>query len=237
MTVPTVAPAATTKQNNPVGLAALIVGAVALLFAIIPVASFIAWLPAVAAIILGIVGLVLKNRKRAFAWTGIALGAVAWIVAIVVSVAGLASLAGSVNDAIESSTPVPVASEPAAIEESAAPSEPADAPVAEPETPTVPTDYVSALAQATLYSETLHLSKAGIYDQLVSEYGGKFAPEAAQYAIDNVQADWNANALATAKQYQETMSMSSEAIRDQLTSVYGSKFTPEEADYAVANLA
>ena len=100
----------------------------------------------------------------------------------------------------------------------------------------VPADYTSALNQARSYSDTLNMSKQGIYDQLTSEYGGQFSPEAAQYAIDNVQADWNANALAKARDYQEMMSMSPEAIRDQLVSEYGEKFTQEEADYAVANL-
>ncbi|MBP2099766.1 hypothetical protein J2Z52_002583 [Enterococcus rivorum] len=76
----------------------------------------------------------------------------------------------------------------------------------------------------------------GIYDQLISEYGEKFSPEAAQYAIDNLKADWNANALAKAKSYQESMAMSPEAIRDQLISEHGEKFTPEEADYAIQNL-
>ena len=153
--------------------------------------------------------------------------------------------------------------------------------------PDVPGDYVSALNQAQTYSDSMHMSKQGIYDQLISEYGGQFEPEAAQYAVDNVEADWNANALAKAedysesmhmskqgiydqltsehgeqftseeaaqyavdnveadwnanalakaREYQETMSMSSEAIRDQLTSEYGEKFTQEEADYAIANL-
>ena len=82
----------------------------------------------------------------------------------------------------------------------------------------------------------MHMSKAGIYDQLTSDSGEKFTSEEAQYAIDNVQADWNANALASAKNYQNSMAMSPEAIRDQLSSEYGDKFTQEEADYAVANL-
>ena len=47
----------------------------------------------------------------------------------------------------------------------------------------------------------MHMSKAGIYDQLTSEYGEQFSAEAAQYAIDNVTADWNANALEKAKSY------------------------------------
>lgn len=80
------------------------------------------------------------------------------------------------------------------------------------------------------------MSKAGIYDQLTSEYGEKFSPEAAQYAVDNMTADWNANALAKAKSYQDTMNMSPAAIQDQLTSEYGEQFTPEQAAYAVANL-
>ena len=59
--------------------------------------------------------------------------------------------------------------------------------------PSVSAEFKSALAQAGTYSSTMHMSKKGVYDQLVSEYGGKFKPEAAQYAIDNVKADWNAN--------------------------------------------
>lgn len=99
----------------------------------------------------------------------------------------------------------------------------------------VPRDYRKALKSAENYSKTLHMSKQGIYDQLTSEFEG-FSPEAAQYAIDNIQADWNANALAKAKEYEKTLNMSDEAIRDQLVSEYGEKFTQEEADYAVAHL-
>ncbi len=82
----------------------------------------------------------------------------------------------------------------------------------------------------------MHMSKRGVYEQLVSEYGEKFSAEAAQYAIDNVKADWNANALAKAKFYQNTMNMSPAAIHDQLTSEYGEKFTKAEADYAIQHL-
>jgi Host cell surface-exposed lipoprotein. len=80
------------------------------------------------------------------------------------------------------------------------------------------------------------MSKKGIFEQLTSEYGEKFSKEAAQYAIDNIKADWNKNALEKAKTYQKDMSMSPEGIRDQLTSEYGEQFTAEEANYAVSNL-
>lgn len=87
-----------------------------------------------------------------------------------------------------------------------------------------------------MYAKTMHMSKEGVYDQLVSEYGEKFSADATQYAIDNMTADWNANALAKAKTYQNTMNMSPSAIHDQLTSAYGEKFTKTEADYAIQHL-
>jgi hypothetical protein len=102
--------------------------------------------------------------------------------------------------------------------------------------PAIPVEYRSALSKATLYSNMQHMSKQGLYDQLTSEYGEKFTAEAAQYAIDNVKADWNANALAKAKSYQSQQSMSPAAIRDQLVSTYGEKFTESEADYADQHL-
>ena len=110
------------------------------------------------------------------------------------------------------------------------------APVAKTEEPKVPAEYKSALVQATSYSHTLYMSKQGVYDQLVSPYGGQFKPEAAQYAIDNVKADWNANALQKAKEYQKTESLSPAAIHDQLVSAAGEKFTEAEADYAIQHL-
>ncbi len=100
----------------------------------------------------------------------------------------------------------------------------------------VPSDYQSALKQAESYSSNMHMSKQGIFDQLTSDYGGQFSDEAAQYAIDNVNADWNANALASAESYSESMHMSKQGIYDQLISEYGGQFTPEEAQYAVDNV-
>ena len=82
----------------------------------------------------------------------------------------------------------------------------------------------------------MYMSKQAIFDQLVSEYGEQFTEEEAQYAIDNLQADYKENALQKAKSYQDDMAMSPAAIRDQLISPYGEQFTEEEADYAIANL-
>lgn len=107
-----------------------------------------------------------------------------------------------------------------------------------PETvePDIPKEYKNALEKAKTYSELMYMSKQGIYDQLTSEYGEQFSVDAAQYAVDNLDADYNYNALQKAKQYQDTMSMSKSAIYDQLISEYGEKFTAEEAQYAIDNL-
>jgi hypothetical protein len=82
----------------------------------------------------------------------------------------------------------------------------------------------------------MNMSKAGIYDQLTAQTGEKFPADAAQYAIDNVEADWNKNALAKAKEYQSEMDMSTDDIKDQLTSENGEKFTQDEANYAIQHL-
>ena len=100
----------------------------------------------------------------------------------------------------------------------------------------LPREYKNALKMAERYLKTSSFSKAKLYQQLTSEYGSKFPADAAQYAIDNVQADWNAEALEAAKSYQKISPMSDSELYDQLTSEYGSGFTPEEAQYAVDNL-
>ena len=55
----------------------------------------------------------------------------------------------------------------------------------------IPTDYKNALTRAENYSSLMYMSKQGIYDQLTSEYGEQFSPEAGQYAIDNLNVDYN----------------------------------------------
>lgn len=146
---------------------------------------------------------------------------VVFLLAIIGSAAGGSDTSNTTNSSASTNNT------PAQTEQTAAP---------EKKEPAVPAEYKSALSQADTYANTMHLSKKGVYDQLVSEYGGKFKPEAAQYAVDNVKADWNANALAQAKTYQNDMHLSPAGVRDQLVSEYGGKFTAAEADYAVAHL-
>ncbi|MGN8884514.1 Ltp family lipoprotein [Ligilactobacillus salivarius] len=100
----------------------------------------------------------------------------------------------------------------------------------------IPREYVSALIKGQGYADRMYMSKKAIYDQLTSNYGEKFSPEAATYAINNIKANWNKNALQKAKDYQEEQNMSPDAIYDQLTSDYGEQFTPDEANYAIQHL-
>jgi hypothetical protein len=177
---------------------------------------------------LGAIALV-KKQPKGFAVTGLALGGVALLVSLSTTFAVGAGL-NSIADGVDTT-----------VSEPAVPGVPAEAgaeaPVeAAPVVPDVPAEYESALEKAETYANVMSMSKAGLYDQLTSEYGEQFSAEAAQYAVDNVVADWNANALAKARTYQDDMSMSPAAIHDQLTSEYGEQFTASEADYAIANL-
>ncbi|NJJ03935.1 MULTISPECIES: Ltp family lipoprotein [Corynebacterium] len=146
--------------------------------------------------------------------------------------AGFLLVVGLVGCSPEATEPADSAPAEEVTQEAAAEEAPAE------ETPAddVPQEYKSALKKAKLYSDTMHMSKAGIYNQLTSDYGEQFSAEAAQYAIDNVEADWKENALQKAITYQKDLAMSPSAIRDQLVSSHGEKFTEEEADYAIANL-
>jgi hypothetical protein len=102
--------------------------------------------------------------------------------------------------------------------------------------PATPAEYASALVKAEMYATTMSMSKAALYDQLVSPAGEQFSKKAAKYAIAHVKADWKANALEKAKTYQKDMAMSPAAIRDQLTSSAGEQFTEKQAAYAIAHL-
>jgi len=166
------------------------------------------------------------NPKKGNRIAGCVVGCV--VIFIVLGIIGVIGSSGDNQDkaATSSKTAEQNVAEPSKTEQTSTP---------EP-TPEIPAEFISALNKAGSYAKTMNMSKRGVYDQLVSEYGEKFSADAAQYAIDNVQADWNANALAKAKSYQDTMSMSPAAIHDQLTSEHGEKFTQSEADYAIEHL-
>lgn len=185
-----------------------------------------------------------KKKGGCFKWGGIAAGAVV-VLAVAASLTGGGDADSSADSEAASlfGSDTAVAADSGSVENAdfaenpgAAVGEQDDTEKQEKQDEKVPTEYKNALRKAKSYSDLMHMSKAGIYDQLTSEYGEKFSPEAAQYAMDNLEADWNKNALEKARSYQDSMAMSPDAIYDQLTSEYGEQFTPEEAQYAVDNL-
>lgn len=108
--------------------------------------------------------------------------------------------------------------------------------IVEPSKPEISREFQNALKSAQNYVDLMPFSEKGLYDQLTAEYGEQFPAEAAQYAIENLDVDYNAEALESAKNYQETMPMSDSGLYDQLTSEYGERFTAEQAQYAIDNL-
>lgn len=146
-----------------------------------------------------------------------------WVIVVVVVISVIGGLVSDNNISTNNSTCISIAQ--SEIEANS---------TAEKQKPSI--EYQNALKKAESYSKIMYMSKKAIYNQLTSEYGEKFSADAAQYAIDNLNADYKANALAKAKSYQKTMNMSKSAIYDQLISVYGEQFTEEEAQWAIDHL-
>lgn len=226
---PTQAPPA--QKRLGLALAALLVGVGAFLFGLIPVFGA---LVGIAAAVLGILAL-RKKQSKAMAVTGLVLGGIAAVVSIGMTI-GLGAVVSNAPSGARQERPAAVSTPQASQQTQEAPAPAEESKTPEPQAPTVPAEYTSALTKAASYSRLMHMSKAGLYDQLTSAYGEQFSPGAAQYAVNNVQADWNANALAKAKSYRDQMSMSPAAIHDQLTSEFGEKFTESEAAYAIQHL-
>ena len=110
---PTPTPVAVALEAPPkrsrLPLAALIVGIVAIVFAIIPGLSFVAFLPALTALGLGIAGLISKAPARGMALTGVILGPIALLVGIVVSVS---VIVGGVASSVDQAKPQPLVETP-----------------------------------------------------------------------------------------------------------------------------
>lgn len=94
--------------------------------------------------------------------------------------------------------------------------------------------YESALS----YLDFSAFSRAGLLEQLTSEYGEGFPVADAEFAIARLEAeggvDWNAEAAESAKSYLEYSSFSRQGLIEQLTSEYGEGFTLEQAEYGVS---
>ena len=102
------------------------------------------------------------------------------------------------------------------------------------------TEQKNAIRSAKDYLSFSGFSKAGLFEQLSSEYGDKYPVEVAEFAVqyleDNELVDWAEQAIKSAESYLSLTGFSRVGLIDQLTSEYGDQFTEEEASAAVQYL-
>ncbi|MEL4317928.1 DUF4190 domain-containing protein [Leifsonia sp. YIM 134122] len=119
------APVAPSKKNG-LGLASVILGAVAFLFAFIPGVNFFAIVVALVGVVLGAIGLAQKNKVKTLALVGTILSGVAAVLAVIMIVVYAAVFVKAVDDSlpkVDTATEAPAESD--AAEEPAEPEEPA----------------------------------------------------------------------------------------------------------------
>ena len=96
----------------------------------------------------------------------------------------------------------------------------------------------NAHESAKSYLDFSGYSRAGLLEQLTSEYGEQFPPGDAKFAVARLEAeggvDWNAEAAESAQSYLDFSSYSRQGLIEQLTSEYGEQFTPEQAEFGVS---
>lgn len=96
--------------------------------------------------------------------------------------------------------------------------------------PSVPRQHRNALGKAEDYLKIGHWSYQDLVYQL--EYH-EFPSDAVEYAMANIEVDWNEQALGKAEDYLKVGNMSDNDLRNQLD-YHG--FTKAQIEYAMANL-
>ena len=94
----------------------------------------------------------------------------------------------------------------------------------------VPREYESALRKAESYLDMFSMSAQGVRDQLEHD---EFGQDAIDYALENLETDWNEQAKKSAESYTELFDMSDAKLYDQL--IYKG-FTEEQAQAGVDSL-
>lgn len=89
----------------------------------------------------------------------------------------------------------------------------------------------NAVRNAQQYLDMTGFSRAGLIEQLSSEYGSGYSKSDATAAVDSLGVDWNAQAVRSAQSYLEMTGFSCSGLIEQLSSDAGSKYTTSEATY------
>lgn len=90
----------------------------------------------------------------------------------------------------------------------------------------------NAIRSAKSYLEMSGFSKAGLIEQLSSEYGDGYSKEDAAFAVAHLKVDWNAEAVESAQSYLDMTGFSRKGLIEQLHSPSGDKYTLKQATYA-----
>ncbi|WP_186329505.1 DUF4352 domain-containing protein [Agrococcus jejuensis] len=113
------------RRVDGMALASGIVAGVALLSSFTHVTAFLTWIPAGIAIVLAVIALVKRAQPRWLPITAIVVAPLAWLIAIVVAVSGIALLASGASEAAPTvAAPTSQEPEPVAVAESSPSQEP-----------------------------------------------------------------------------------------------------------------
>jgi len=156
---------------------------------------------------------------------------------IIIIAAGLA-IAGFTIAGCNSNTSTPASPAPASSSALAAPAT-SSAPAASV-TPSAPALSVAEQQAVTSAQDYLNLgsgfSAQSLLNQLTSSDGSGFSNSDAEFAINYLKPDWDAQAVMAAKGYLALGGFSSSSLTQQLTSSDGDGFTQAQAEYAVAKV-
>lgn len=89
----------------------------------------------------------------------------------------------------------------------------------------------NAVRSAKQYLSMAGFSRAGLIQQLSSEYGEGYKVADATVAVDSLNVDWDQQAVRSAKQYLEMQGFSCRGLIQQLSSSAGEKYTKSQATY------
>lgn len=226
------------RSNAGLGTAALVLGIVGTVFAVIPHTGGFGIFLGIVGLVLGIIGL-RKKGKRAVAGTVLA-GVAVVLGSIFSGVYGGSADTSDTSAAIDDAATSASAAKGSAAKADAAPATEettAAKPAAEkPAEPEGTVGQLQAYAAAKSYLDSgMGFSAASLLSQLTSSAGNGFEQADAQWAIDHSGADWNEQAADAAKGYLDSgMGFSQASLTDQLTSSAGNQFTAEQAADAVA---
>jgi hypothetical protein len=118
------------RRGKGLAIAALVLGVVAFLGAFIPFVDYVVVVPALVAIVLGIIALVRRSAGRALAWTGLVLGVVGLVLSIVLAVVYTNAFISAVDESSTSAPAATTAAPPTVPEDQGTPAAPSATPAA-----------------------------------------------------------------------------------------------------------